>query len=155
MWFSQRGHEWRHNMAHARCSWIGKATCTYAHAHAHATEYPHASPQQQWFVNAPQCYVIRALPVLFFVRNTQPKTYLIISVLTLYYIYYSLIIPIINVKFDASRIFTKPENCLHSVSESLVLTLCHIRTEGKGKVKLSLSTLEEYMKERRYGSTYS
>jgi hypothetical protein len=57
---------------------ISKATCTYAHAHAHALGYTHARrharahtyviftafPQQQWFANASQCYVIRTLSVL-------------------------------------------------------------------------------------------
>jgi hypothetical protein len=42
MWWRTRGHKWRHNMVHTRCSWIGKATCTHAHAHAHAPECPHA-----------------------------------------------------------------------------------------------------------------
>ena len=57
--------------------WISKATCAHAYAHAHALPKhtrvrAHtdkyviliAFPLQQWFVHAPQCYVIRTLPVL-------------------------------------------------------------------------------------------
>jgi hypothetical protein len=59
--------------------WKSKATCTYAYVHAHALGYPDARTQARthrpisntycfsaatMFVNAPQCYVIRALPVL-------------------------------------------------------------------------------------------
>ena len=44
--------------------WISKATCTHAHAHAHALAHTHkyvifiAFPRQQWFANAPQCFVL-------------------------------------------------------------------------------------------------
>jgi hypothetical protein len=42
MWSRPRGHKWLHNMAHTRCMWISKATCTYANTHAHAPGYQHA-----------------------------------------------------------------------------------------------------------------
>jgi hypothetical protein len=84
MWWSQRGHKRRHNMAHAR-SMLEK----HSHAHAHASGHPHpqaqkgerararahthtdkyiiliAFPWQQWLANAPQCYVLRTLRVLY------------------------------------------------------------------------------------------
>jgi hypothetical protein len=54
--------------------WICTATCTQAHAHAHALGRTQthkygifiAFTRQQWFANAPQCYVIRILCVLLF-----------------------------------------------------------------------------------------
>ena len=47
--------------------WIRKATRehAYEHAHAHTEIRIIAFPQQPWFVNARQCYVIRTLPILF------------------------------------------------------------------------------------------
>jgi hypothetical protein len=38
---------------------------TNMHSRAHTSITNTAFPQQQWFANAPQCYVIRTLPVLF------------------------------------------------------------------------------------------
>jgi hypothetical protein len=46
--------------------WISKATCTYAHAHTDQYVILTAFEQQQWLANAPQCYVIRTLPVLLY-----------------------------------------------------------------------------------------
>ena len=60
--------------------WISKATCTRAHAHVHAPGHTHARQRahtheyvifipfsrQQWFANAPKCYVICTLLVLSF-----------------------------------------------------------------------------------------
>ena len=46
-----------HNMAHTRLvCWMNKATCIYTHTHKYVI---------QWFANAPKCYVMRTLPVLF------------------------------------------------------------------------------------------
>jgi hypothetical protein len=54
--------------------WISKATCTYAQAHAHAPRHAHTHipicniycfSTARMFRNSPQCYVVRALPVLF------------------------------------------------------------------------------------------
>jgi hypothetical protein len=66
---------WRH----VAC-WISKATRAQAYAHASAPTTTHqhaltlactlahpqniAFPWQQWLVDAPECYIIRTLPVL-------------------------------------------------------------------------------------------
>jgi hypothetical protein len=40
MWSIQRGHKWRHSMAHKRCM-LGKQDHTHAHVNAHAPGHPH------------------------------------------------------------------------------------------------------------------
>jgi hypothetical protein len=78
--WSQKRHKWRHNMAHRVACKISNATRAHSHSHAHALRHPHACarthrqirtsntriafPRQQWFANAPQCYVTRILPIL-------------------------------------------------------------------------------------------
>jgi hypothetical protein len=59
-----KGHKWRHNMAHTICMLISKATCTLAHTDKYVILI--AFPRQKWFANAPQCYVIRTLSLLLF-----------------------------------------------------------------------------------------
>ena len=61
--------------------WISKSTCTHAHSHAHALGHTHAHThnyvifiafsRDQWFANAPQCYVIRTLSVLLVFRISR------------------------------------------------------------------------------------
>jgi hypothetical protein len=58
------------------CAWSAKDTCTYkcpslwlhtctqVHTHTDRSVILTVFPQQQWFTNAPQCYVIRTVPVL-------------------------------------------------------------------------------------------
>jgi hypothetical protein len=45
-------------------------TCTHAHAHIDKYVMLIAFPRQQWFVNEPQCYVVRTLSVLFIITPT-------------------------------------------------------------------------------------
>jgi hypothetical protein len=93
MWCSQKGHKWRHNMAHTPCmldkqDYIHAHACTRSRARTPTRTYARtgkyvmliAFPRQQWFANVPQYYVIRALPVLFnlgarwvCVVNTTPQ----------------------------------------------------------------------------------
>ena len=57
MWWSQRGHKWRHNMSHTNCTLV-KQGYTHAHVHAlapgHTRAHTHkyviliAFPRQQW-----------------------------------------------------------------------------------------------------------
>jgi hypothetical protein len=55
--------------------WICEATREHAYAYTHAPGNLHRGkcvtcfPRQKWFANAPQCYVIRTLPVLFLLQN--------------------------------------------------------------------------------------
>jgi hypothetical protein len=91
---------WRMRVA----CWISKATCTYAHANAsgHARTHKHVGltfisfPRQQWFANAPQCYVTRTLSVLFVVISpigTVVSTYkLLLSTGPLAKILYSFLV---------------------------------------------------------------
>ena len=66
--------------------WMSKATCTHLHAHSHAPGHTHARTHAHLFiyllffhgnnafVNAPQCYVIRTLPVLLIFWFICPVT---------------------------------------------------------------------------------
>ena len=91
MWWSQRGHKRRHNMAHTRCM-LDKRDNTHSYAHAHALMHPHkharthASTQRdkcviitallrhKWLANVPQYYVIRTWPVwLLLTFANEPK----------------------------------------------------------------------------------
>ena len=67
IWWSQREHEWRHNMAHTLCMLDMQGymhTRVRAHARTHIQIVNRtAFPRQQWFANAPQCYVLHTLSV--------------------------------------------------------------------------------------------
>ena len=82
MWWSTRGHKWRHNMAHTLCmldkqAYMHVHTCTRPRVRVHALTHAHtdqwviliAFPRQQLFANAPQCYVVRTLPVFFYLST--------------------------------------------------------------------------------------
>ena len=87
-----RGGHRCHNMAHTRCvldkqgymcmhAPTRPVTHMHAHKRTHARTDQHvkliAFPRQQWFANAPQYYVVRTLPVLFYTETKilqQPKT---------------------------------------------------------------------------------
>jgi hypothetical protein len=74
-----KGPKWRHSTAHMSCMLDKQGYMHVAHAHAHAPEHTHVCkracthgyvifvifPREQWFAQAPYCYVIRTLPVLF------------------------------------------------------------------------------------------
>jgi hypothetical protein len=59
MWWSQKGHKWRHNMAHMSCMLIKQG---YLHAHADALEHTHACASKNT-----QMYVI-------FIYNNDSRT---------------------------------------------------------------------------------
>ena len=68
IWWSQRDHKWRHNMAHTSCM-LKKQDYVYtrvrARTHTHTIYIIFiAFPRQQWFANGAQCYVICTLSVL-------------------------------------------------------------------------------------------
>ena len=98
--------------------WISKATCTHEHIHAYAPVHTHACtrahkyvifialPRQQWFANAPQYYVIRALLVLLRI-----------------YGYCSIYSPTVRI-YKAFSIFTHMPYA-HGLCQSLPCTSCH------------------------------
>jgi hypothetical protein len=65
MWWSQRGHKWRHNMAHASFM-LDKQGYMHARALTRTDKCVMfiVFLWQKWFANAPQCYVIHTLSVL-------------------------------------------------------------------------------------------
>ena len=67
MWWSQRGHKWRHNMALMNCM-LNKQGYTHTRSHTHTHTHTHvrfvAFPEQQWFASGDQYYVIRTQYVL-------------------------------------------------------------------------------------------
>jgi hypothetical protein len=62
--------------------WIGKATCAQVHSRVRTNTHTHTHMRylllfhgNNGFVNAPQCYVIRALSVLFVCYNEKENYY--------------------------------------------------------------------------------
>jgi hypothetical protein len=91
MWWSRRGRKWQDGGAvhagvvrlHARMDTAAlghphalpiplsvflclSVSLSLSHTHTHTHKY--AFPHQQCFVNAPQCYVVRTLPVLLYIQ---------------------------------------------------------------------------------------
>jgi hypothetical protein len=72
MWWSQRGHKWRHSMVHTH--WMLDKQ-GYMHGRACTRPRPRkyvivtAFLRQQWFADAPQYYILRTLSLLCFLST--------------------------------------------------------------------------------------
>ena len=69
MWWSQRGHKWRHNIVQKRCM-LEKGGKTRVHARTHNKYVIFIAFTRQLFANAPQCNVIFILSALLQQRQS-------------------------------------------------------------------------------------
>jgi hypothetical protein len=68
MWWSPRGHKWRHNMGRTRCM-LDEQGYMYTHKYVVFIAFP----RQQWFANAPQCYVIHTFLSCYILKGLDVR----------------------------------------------------------------------------------